>query len=106
MGPALQRGGPTGFYTDILTGNECTGAHIVCGSCVSANETGTDCLDSCEFEYTWQQTGDGGEAQCLHIETKLEPEGCNGVPGMCIKCFLVYATQFKLDQRLTYLFLA
>ena len=60
------------------------GAHIVCGSCVSANETGTDCLDSCEFEYTWQRSGDGGEGeeQCLHIETQLEPEGCNGVPGM------------------------
>ena len=60
----------------------------MCGSCVSANETGTDCLDSCEFEYTWQRPASGGdEPQCLHIETKLEPEGCNGVPGMCLKCF-------------------
>ena len=64
----------------------------MCGSCVPANETGTDCLDSCEFEYTWQRpaSGGGGEAQCLHIETMLEPEGCNGVPGMYLMYFLSY----------------
>ena len=51
----------------------------MCGSCVTANETGTDCVDSCEFEYTWQPVG--YELQCLHTETKQQPEGCDGVPG-------------------------
>ena len=67
----------------------------MCGSCVSANETGTDCLDSCEFEYTWQRPASGkeGELQCLHSETKQEPEGCDGVPGKhAIPYISIYTT--------------
>ena len=54
----------------------------MCGSCVTANETGTDCVDSCEFEYTWQPVnGSSGELKCLNTD-RLEPEGCDGVPGI------------------------
>ena len=57
---------------------EIAGARTVCGSCVAANETGTDCVDSCNFEYTWQTVG--GERKCVDGEL-LEPRGCDGVPG-------------------------
>jgi hypothetical protein len=68
--------GLSGCYPVSNSGLVCfSAAHTACGKCVSANETGRDCMGGCEFKYSKEEVD--GEMKCVNANLE-EAKKCDG----------------------------